>query len=199
MAVFSIADGSPSDIYMSDGIWCRRSGAKPSGWQQTDSTPPGDFEDPFFRDDNWVWVKVYQVGTVDGGQVTGLYLYAGIEDQVYTSDQVRQLLNQFTPEDLWSTSQWQDQFNAGKVCRIPWFNGISNEDFCPISDPAQQPGDASWFWYLFKWERFLIPPTTSCTARRIALLAHVDDSAHTPSDFTVGGDNGFSQRNCSVV
>ena len=197
-AVFTIADGNP-DVFMSDGIWCRRSSALPPGWTRDDVTPPGAFEDPFFRDDNWVWVQMAQAGTVDGGQTAGLYLYAGIESEVYTSDQVRQLLNQFTPEDLWSTSQWEDQFLAGKVCLIPWFNGISTENFCPISDPAQQPGDLNSKWYSFKWERHLVPPTTSCTSRRIALLAHIDDSESSPADFTVGGDAGFSQRNCSIV
>ncbi len=197
-ANFAIADGDP-DVFMSDGIWCRRSAALPSGWSRDDDTQPGTFEDPFFRDDNWVWVQVHQTGIVDGGQSTELYLYAGIEGEVYTSDQIRQPLNHFTPVDLWSTSQWEDQFLAGKVCLIPWFNGISTGDFCPISDPAQQPGSIASKWFPFKWERHLVPPTTSCTTRRIALMTHIDDSASSPSDFTVGGDAGFAQRNCSVV
>jgi len=198
-ALFSMANGDPN-IYLSDGIWCRRSGATPVGWTRNDASPPSDFEDPFFRDDNWAWVKVHQTGIVDGGQSVELYLYAGIEDQVYTSDQIRQPLNQFTPEDLWSISQWGEHFDAGKVCRIPWFNGISTGVFCPISNPAQQPGDLSSKWYSFKWERHLVPPVTSCTTWNIALLAVIDDSAITGvTDFTVEGNAGFSQRNCPVV
>ena len=197
-ASFAIADGNP-DVHMSDWIWCKRSLAGPGGWTSNDDAPPGAFEEVFFREDNWVWVKVYQSGTVDAGQTVGLYLYAGIDSREYTSDQIRQLINQFDPEDLWSTSAFEAQFSTGNVCRIPWFNGIGTEDFCPISTPAQQPGDMDSRWYLFKLERHLIPPPTACTTWRIALMAHIDDSAHTPADPSVAGDAGFSQRNCVVV
>lgn len=197
-ASFTIADGNP-DVQMSDWIWCRRSLARPDGWVPDDDIPPGEFENPFFREDNWVWVKVHQSGAVEA-QTVGLYLYAGIDGLEYTSDQIREPFNQFVPEDLWPTSTWESQFNAGKVCRIPWFNGVGTADFCPISQPANQPGSLNSLWYLFKLERHLIPPTTGCTTWRIALMPVIEDSAITgATDFTVAGNPGFSQRNCLVV
>ncbi len=198
MAVFRIADGV-SDVLMSDAIWCKRSLTVPMGWTETSVATPGEFEDPFFRDDGWVWVQVSQESAVLGDQDTFLHLFAGIEGQDYLVDQIQNPANQFTPADLWPTSNWDEQFALGKVCRIPWFDGADLQLACQISHIDQKPGPGSSKWYLFRWERHLVPPTTECTSSNIALLAYVDDNKDTAVDFTVAGNERFAQRNCPVV
>ncbi len=198
MAIFRIDDGNP-DLSMSDAIWCKRSLAVPMGWTETAGTPPVEFENPFFRDDNWVWVQASQESAVLGDQDAFLHLFAGIEGRTYLADEIMLSANQFTPVDLWSTSDWDDQFQAGKVCRIPWFDGATTQLACQISHIDQKPGPGSSKWYLFKWERHLVPPTTACTTDRITLLSFVDDNKSAAVDFTVAGNDSFAQRNCQVV
>ncbi len=197
-ASFTIADGN-SDIYISDWIWCKRTAGTPVGWNDTDDAPPGNFEDTFFRDDNSIWVKVFQGGTVDGDQDAFLHLFAGIENQSYSANEIMLPVNQFIPEDLWSASQWSDQFLAGKVCRIPWFDGLVTHPTCYISKVGNRPGAGNSKWYPFRWERPLVPPTTDCTTKRVALLAFVDDNKSTAVDLTVLGNASFAQRNCLIV
>jgi len=198
MAIFRIADGV-SDVLMSDAIWCKRTAGAPIGWSDTGAIPPGEFENTFFREDNWVWVQVHQGDTVDGDQDAFLHLFAGIEEQDYSADEIIQSANQFTPVDLWSNSSWDDQLLPGKVCRIPWFDGLNTHPTCHVSAAAWRPGQGNSKWYLFKWERHLIPPTTECTSSNIVLLAYVDDNKSTAVDFTVAGNDSFAQRNCLVV
>ena len=198
MAVFRITDGN-LDITMSDSIWCMRTAATPVGWVDSNGTPPGEFEDTFFRDGNWVWVKVSQDVAIPGHQDAFLHLLAGIEGVDYQADEIIQPPNNFTPVDLWSTASWDEQFALGKVCRIPWFDGATTQPACQISIVANSPGPGASKWYLFRWERHLVPPTTACTTRRIALMAFVDDSISTAVDFSVAGNEGFAQRNCSIV
>ncbi len=198
MAVFTIADGNP-DIYMSDSIWCKRALVVPIGWTETSEVPPGEFEDTFFRENNWVWVQVSQENAVLSDQDAFLHLFAGIEGQDYSANEIMLLANQFTPEDLWSALQWDDHFLAGKVCRIPWFDGADIHPACQISHIDHKPGPGNSKWYLFRWERPFVPPTTDCTTRHVALLAFVDDSKSTAVDFTVSGNAGFAQRNCPIV
>lgn len=197
-ATFTIADGNP-DIYISNSIWCKRTASTPVGWSNTDAAPPGAFEAPFFRGDNWAWIQVTQLGTVDGDQDAYLHLFAGIEGENYSADEILLPANQFTPADLWPTTSWDEQFLAGKVCRIPWFDGLGTHLTCHVSNVAMRPGPGNSRWYMFKWERHLVPPTTSCTSMRIALLAFVDDNKSVAADFTVSGNAGFSQRNCLIV
>ena len=198
MAVFRITDGDP-DITMSNSIWCKRTLSVPVGWTETVVAPPGEFEDAFFRDYSWVWVKVDQESAVLGDQDAFLHLFAGIEGQDYSADEIMLSANQFTPVDLWSTTNWDDEFVAGKVCRIPWFDGATTQLACQISHIDQKPGPGSSRWYLFRWERHLVPPTTACTTDRLAMLAFVDDNKSTAVDFSVGGNDAFAQRNCQVV
>ena len=76
MAIFRIADGDPPDIFISNSIWCKRTPDTPVGWVDSNDTEPGEFEDTFFRDVNWVWVQVDQEDAVLSDQDAFLHLFA---------------------------------------------------------------------------------------------------------------------------
>ncbi len=199
MAVnFTIADGDPH-FWLSESIWCKNQSAKPSGWAVTDATPPGAFENPRYEfDDNYVWVKVLQSVAV-AGNTAQLSLVAGRAGAHYLSSEIILPANQFTPTAGWTLAQWEAEFALGKVVRIPWFNGITTEDFCPISNVAQQPGELSTKWFQFKWDRALVPPSSSASLWHVCLFAQVSDTAVSgQTDFSVQGDASFSQMNCLV-
>lgn len=198
-ASFTIADGNPH-FWLSESVWCKNTMSKPGGWLVTDATAPGAFENPRYQlATNSVWVKVHQSENLGVGQVAGLYLYAGRAGAHYLSNEIRQPANQFSPAAGWTLAQWEAEMDQGKVVRIPWFNGIGTEPFCPISDPAQQPGDMASKWFQFKWEQDLIPPDSETSHWHVCLFAHIVDSEISgQTDFSVRGDAGFSQMNCLV-
>lgn len=197
-ASFTIADGNPQ-FWLSPGIWSKNSAGTPVGWVDTDLVAPGVFENPRYQlGTNYIWVQVAQGDTVDGDQDAYLHLFAGKSGPHYLADQLVQPANQFTPGAGWTVAQWEAEMDAGKVVRIPWFDGLSTHDTCHISDAANRPGQGNSKWYLFKWDTDLVPPDSDTSRWHVCLLAYVDDNKDVGTDFSVSGDAGFGQMNCIV-
>ncbi len=195
---FQIANGDP-DPLLSDSIWCKQLSDVPPGWIENDDLPPGTFEDPIYRDNGWVWVRVHQIEALEAGQEASLHLFAGMESRDYTLEQVLQPANWFSPDVTWTSSNWESALTIGKVVSIPWYNGMDTEPNCPISLSANQPGIGFGRWYLFKWDRDLIQPPWFCTDWDVSLIACVDDSKSTQSGMSITNNSASAQRYGSVL
>ena len=195
---FLIAGGDPDPV-VSDSIWCRTLSDLPDGWDVSDALPPDVFEDPVYRDDGWVWVKVQQVEDLEASQEAYLHLFAGMEGESYSLAQVVNPANWFSPDVTWTAAQWEAELSAGKVVPIPWFDGADPQPSCPISDPANLPGVGLEQWYLFKWDRDLIQPPWFCTTLGVSLLACVDDSKSTQGGLSITGNPASAQRDGTVL
>ena len=195
---FQVAGGDP-DPLLSDSIWCRILSDLPPGWGASDLLPPDGFQDPVYRDDGWVWVKASQVEDLEPAQLANLHLFAGMEGENYTLDQVMEPTNWFAPDVTWTAAEWEAELSAGKVVPIPWYNGADTEPYCPISLPANLPGAGLEQWYLFKWDRDLIQPPWFCTTLGVSLIACVDDSKSTQAGFSITNNPASAQRDGIVL
>ncbi len=195
---FQIANGDP-DPLISDSIWCKLQPEVPPSWLVSDDLPPGPFEDPVYRDDSWVWVKVHQAEELEASQETYLHLFAGMESRDYTLEQVLQPSNWFSPDVTWTSFDWETELATGKVVPIPWYNGLDTEPNCPIFLAVNQPGVGLGCWYQFKWDRNLIQPPWFCTNWDISLIACVDDSKSTQSGMSIKTNPASAQRYGSVL
>lgn len=195
---FRIADGDP-DPLVSDSIWCKTLSDVPPGWLVSDAQPPGVFENPVYRDDGWVWVKVSQAEELAPDQEATLYLFAGMVGRGYTLDHLFEPANWFSPDVTWNTDQWESELTAGRVVPISWYNGLDTEPNCPISLPANQPGAGLERWYLFSWGRDLVQPPGFCTTVGVSLLACVYDSKSTQSGDTITVNSASARRDGSIL
>ncbi len=195
---FQVANGDP-DPLLSDSIWCRTLSDLPAGWGVSEPLPPDVFEDPVYRDDGWVWVKVRQIEDLEAAQQANLHLFAGMEGRDYTLDQIMQPSNWLAPDVTWTAAEWENELSAGKVVPVPWYNGLDTETNCPISMPANLPGAGLEQWYLFRWGRDLIQPPWFCTTLGVSLIACVDDSKSTQAGSSITTNSASAQRDGSVL